>query len=105
MAHVVDMDDPLIVRLHDIFREKIAAADILAHFTGEVVPHGAVDDGVFVRVLLDGDFIVMPEKAEDPTIRGILLPLQLMPQAVLAVVSGETGLLFPQFYIYYPNNK
>lgn len=92
VTHVVDMNYALIVGAHDVLREQIPPADIFADLGCEVIPHRAVDNRILIRVFLDGKFIVMPEKTEDFSVRCVLTPFQLVPQAVFAVSPGKAVL-------------
>ena len=85
----MDVDHAFVMSANHILRENVSAADIIGHFRGQVVAHGAIDDGVLVGILLLGDLAVMSEQRQYPLIRAVLLPTHFVPQPVLAVVKRQ----------------
>ena len=93
------MDHTRIMSLDHILRENISPADILGNLRCQVIPHGAVDDRILVRILLLGQFIIMAQKREDLRIRTVLFTQKLMSEPVVAVMSGKPVDLSPFQFI------
>ena len=74
ISHVMDVDDALVMGFDHIFREDVSAADVFGDFARQVIPHRAVDDGIFICILLLRQLVVMPEQRQDLGIGAVLLP-------------------------------
>ena len=55
---VMEMDDPLIMRLHHILRQQDPSCDIPADFPGNVITLGGIDNRILIGVLLLGLLVV-----------------------------------------------
>ena len=86
IVSVVEMDDALLVRFHDLLREQQAAGEVFRYLAGHVVTLRGIDDGVLVRVFLLYLFIVEVDEGEDPVIGGIALSGDLAFVAVADVL-------------------
>ena len=73
VVHIMEVDDPFLMSLYDISRQKQAFGQIFRDFSGHIVPLGGVDHRVFVGVFLFCLFVGAFNQAEDPVIRGIAL--------------------------------
>ena len=83
------MDNPLLVRLHDVLRQQHPAGDILRNLTGHVIALHAVDRGVFVGVFLLGFLVVAFNQAEDLVVGGIRPARKRTGIAVLDIPLGH----------------
>ena len=86
---VVEVDDTLAVRLHNILRQQDALAEVAADLAGHIVPLGGVDHRVLVGVLLLGLLVVALDEAEDLVVSGVGLTHQRAGVAVGDVVLGH----------------
>ena len=86
---VVEMDNSLIVRLHDVPGQQDAVGDVAADLAGHIVPLGGVDHRVLVGILLLGLLVVALDKTEDLVVRGVGLAHQRAGIAVGNVVLGD----------------
>ena len=86
---VVEVDDTLAVRLHNILRQQDALAEVAADLAGHIVPLGGVDHRVLVGVLLLGLLVVALDEAEDLVVGGVGLTHQRAGVAVGDVVLGH----------------
>ena len=93
IAHVMDVDHTLIVGVDDILGKDVTAADIFGYLRCEVIPHGAVDDGVLVGVLLPRGLTVMPKERQDLFVRRVPLTQLCVLHAVLTVVERQAGMI------------
>ena len=73
IIRIMKMDDPLAVRLHDVFRKKHPARQVLAHLAGHVISLHAVDRRILIGILLLHIFIVALDQGKDPVVRCICL--------------------------------
>ena len=73
---VVEMDDALLVRLHDVGGQQQTLGQILADLSGHVVALYAVDRGIFIGILLFHLFVVALDEGEDAVVGGIGLTNQ-----------------------------
>ena len=71
VVHIVEVNDPLVMRLNNIRREQKPLADVLGHFARHIVALGGVDHRVLVGVLLFCLFIRALDQAEDLLVRGV----------------------------------
>ena len=86
---IVEMDDPLFMRPHDLLREKDSSGQVLAYFPRHVISLGGVDHRVLVGVLLVHFLIDIVQKRQDPVVRGVGLTGQLSLIAVAHVFLGN----------------
>ena len=89
IAHVVNVDNSLIMGTDHFLRENVSAADILGNLRCQIVPHSGIQHRVLVCVLLFRQLIVVAEEREDFCVRAVPLPQKLMPEPVVAVVPGK----------------
>ena len=73
VVRVMEMDDPLLVGLHDFLRQQQAAGEVLGHFAGHVVTLGGIDDRILVGIFLLHFFVIEIDEGEDPVIGGVAL--------------------------------
>ena len=73
VIRIMEMDDPLTVRLHDVFRKEHPARQVLAHLAGHVISLHAVDRRILIGILLLHIFIVALDQGKDPVVRCICL--------------------------------
>ena len=83
---VVEVDNALPVRLHNILRQQNALTEVAADFTGHIVPLGGVHHRVLVGVFLLCLLVVALDKAEDLVIGGVGFPHQRPGVAIGDVV-------------------
>ena len=84
---VVEVDDTLAVRLHNILRQQDALAEVAADLAGHIVPLGGVDHRVLVGVLLLGLLVVALDEAQDAVVGRVGTAHQAAGVAV-----GDVGL-------------
>ena len=89
IIRVMEVDDALIVGLHDVLGQQNAVGDVPADFTGHIVPLGGVHHRVLVGVLLLGLLVVALDEAEDLVVGGIGLTHQRTGVAVGDIVLGH----------------
>ena len=83
---IVEMDDALLVRFHDFFREQQAAGEVLRYLAGHVVTLRGIDDRVLIRIFLLHFFVIKVDEGEDPVIGGIAFSGNLAFVAVTDVL-------------------
>ena len=86
---VVEMDDALLMSLHNILRQQQAVGDVPGHLSGHIIPLGGVHHGIFVGVLLLGLLVVALDEGEDLVVGGVGLAHQGPGIAVGDVVLGH----------------
>ena len=89
IIRVMEVDDALIVGLHDVLGQQNAVGDVPADFAGHIVPLGRVHHRVLVGVLLLGLLVVALDEAEDLVVGGIGLTHQRTGVAVGDIVLGH----------------
>ena len=89
VVHIVEVDDPFLVGLYDVFREKQTFGKVLGDFAGHVVTLYAVDDWVLVGILLLCLFVLTFDDGKDLLIGVVCLSDKLSLVAVLHVVSCD----------------
>ena len=89
VIRVVEVDDALVVGVHDVLGQQNAVGDVAADLAGHVVPLGGVHHRVLVGVLLLGLLVVALDQAEDLVIGGVGLTHQRTGVAVRDVVLGH----------------
>ena len=75
---VVEVNDALVVGLHDLGRKQDALGEVLGDLAGHVVALHGVDGGVLVGVLLLDLFVVALDQGQDLVVRGVLLTLEAL---------------------------
>ena len=86
IVRVMEMDEPLVMRLHDIGGEQDAVGQIAADLARHVVTLDGVDGRVLVGVLLLDLLIITLNQREDAVVRRILLTGERTDIAVLDIV-------------------
>ena len=86
---VVEVDDALVVRGHDVFRQKHAHGQVLRDLAGHVVALDRVDRGVLVGVLLLDLFVVAFDQRHDLVVGRVLLALQALNVAIDDVLARD----------------
>ena len=71
VIHVVEVNNALVVRLHDLLRQQQAAGDVLADLAGHVVALHGIHRRVLVRVLLLDLLVVALDQAENAVVRRV----------------------------------
>ena len=89
VIRVVEVDDTLVVGVHDVLRQQDAVGDVPADLAGHIVPLGGVHHRVLVGVLLLGLLVVALDQAEDLVVRGVGLAHKRAGIAVGDVVLGH----------------
>ena len=86
---VVEVDDALLVGLHDLPGQQQAVGDVPGHLAGHIVPLGGVHHGILVGVLLLGLLVVALDEGEDLVVGSVGLAHQGPGIAVGDVVLGH----------------
>ena len=68
---VVEVDDALLMGLHDLLGQQQPLAEVPGDLAGHVVPLGGVHHRVFVGVFLLGLLVAALNEAEDAVVRGV----------------------------------
>ena len=68
---VVEMDDALLVGLHNLLGQQQPLAEVPGDLAGHVIPLGGVHHRVFVGVFLLGLLVAAFDEAEDAVVRGV----------------------------------
>ena len=68
---VVEMNDALLMGLHNILGQQNALGDILADLASHIIPLGGVHHGILIGVLLLGLLIVALDEGEDLVVGGV----------------------------------
>ena len=68
---VMEMDNALIVRIHDLLGQQNAVGNILGHLTCHIVTLHGIDGGVLIGVLLLDFLVVGFNQAQDAVVRGV----------------------------------
>ena len=89
VVHVMEVDEPLFMGLHDVLRQQQALGQIPGNLARHVVALGGVDHRVLVGVFLFGFFICAVDQAENPVIRGVALAHQGAGVPVCDVALGK----------------
>ena len=89
VVHVVEVDDAVLVRLHDLGRKQKARGDVLRHLAGHIVALHGVDRRVLVRVLLLNVLVVALDERHDLLVGRVRLALEALPVAVRDVLLGD----------------
>ena len=83
------MNDPFLMRLHNIFRQQKPLGNIFADLAGHIIPLHAVHGRIFVGIFLFDFLIVAFDQAEDLFVRGIGFSHQCTFIAVGNIISGN----------------
>ena len=86
---VVEVDDALVVGVHNVLGQQDAVGDVAADLTGHIVALGGIHHRVLVGVLLLGLLVIALDEAEDLVISGVGLAHQGAGVAVGDVVLGH----------------
>ena len=86
---IVEMDDSLVVSLHDLLRKKHTHGQVLADLACHIITLCGVDGRILIGVLLLGILIDLVKKRKDIVVCGIGLAGQLSLVAVAHVLLGN----------------
>ena len=86
---VVEVDDALLMGLHNILGQQQTVGNIPGHLAGHIIPLGGVHHGIFVGVLLLGLLVVALDEGENLVVGGVGLAHQGPGIAVGDVVLGH----------------
>ena len=89
IIRIMKMNQPLLIRLHDLRGQKKPSGEILADLTGHVIPLHAVDNGILIGILLEHLLIVALNQGKNPVVRGVALSHQGSGIAVAHITSGH----------------
>ena len=68
---VVEVDEPFVVRRHDVGRQQNAAREVLAHFARHIVALHRIDGGILVGIFLLDFLVVALDEREDLRVRRV----------------------------------
>ena len=89
VIRVMEVDDALLVGLHDVLGQQDAAGQVAADLAGHVVPLHRVNHGILVAVFLLGLLVVALDEAEDLRVGGVGLADFFPVIAVADIVAGH----------------
>ena len=89
IVHVVEVDQPLIVRFDDLRRQQQPPGDVLGNFPGHVVALDTVDGRILIGIFLLDLLIVALEQAHDLIVGGVCLADQIAHIPVGNVFFGD----------------
>ena len=89
VVRVVEVNQPLVVRLHDVLVKQETPGDVLGHLARHVVALHGDDHGVLVRVLLLDLLVVALKQAHNLAVRGIRAAHERVLVAVRDVDFGK----------------
>ena len=89
VVRVVEVDDALVVGLHDVGGEQLAHGEVLGDLAGHVVALDGDDRGVLVGVLLLDLLVVALDEREDLVVGRVLVALLVLHVAVDDVLAGH----------------
>ena len=89
VVRVVEVDDALVVGLHDVGGEQLAHREVLGDLAGHVVALDRDHRGVLVGVLLLDLLVVALDEREDLVVGGVLVALLVLHVAVDDVLAGH----------------
>ena len=90
---VVEVDGSLVVGLGDVLGQKNTPGQVPAHLSGDVIPLGGGDHGVFIGVLLGQLLVFVAQQGQDGFVGGIGLPDQRPVVAVDDIGLGQVELV------------
>ena len=76
IIRVVEMNNPLVVRRHDIFGQQNTARQILGNFARHIIALHAVHRGVLIRIFLFHFFVVAFDQRKNMRVRRVRLSRQ-----------------------------
>ena len=71
IIRIMEMNDSLLMRFHDLLRQKHTSGQILADLSGHVIPLRRVDHRIFIGIFLIYFFIDVLDQRQDPVVCGI----------------------------------
>ena len=86
---VVEVDDALFVRPHDVGRQQNTVGDVLGHLPRHIVALHAVHRGIFIGILLLYLFVVAFDETENTVIRRIGLSRERAGIAIGDIFARE----------------
>ncbi len=86
IIRIVEMDDSLFMRIHDLRREQHALRQVLADLARHIIPLGRIDHRVLVGILLSDLFVDILDQGEYTVVRCVGLTLQFSPVAVTHIL-------------------
>ena len=89
VVHVVEMDNALVVRLHDVLRQENPRGYVLGDLACHVVALDAVYDGILVRVFLLDVLVVALYQRQNLLVRAVRLPHEASDVSVRNVLFGD----------------
>ena len=90
---VVEVDEPLVVRLHHVGRQQHALGEVLGDLASHVVALHRVDGGVLVGVLLLDLLVVALDERENLVVGGVFGALQALHVTVDDVLARDLELV------------
>ncbi len=76
VIRIMEMNDALVVCIHDVLGQQNAVGDIPGYLAGHIVALGGVDHGVFIGVFLLGFLVVAFDQAQNLIVRRVGLAYQ-----------------------------
>ncbi len=73
VVRIVEMDDPILMRFHDLRRKKETLGNVLADLAGHIITLYGVHRGILIGIFLLDLFIIAFDQRQDLLIRGIAL--------------------------------
>ena len=70
---VMEMNQPFLIRFHNIRRQQQSFRQIPADLTGHIIPLYAVNHRILIRVLLHNFFVIAFDQRQNPPVRRIAL--------------------------------
>ena len=89
VIRIVEMDQTLIMGIHDLLRQQHALGQVLGNLASHIVALNGVDGRVLVGVLLLDLFVIALDQRQDLVIGRVLLALQALNIAIDDVVAGN----------------
>ena len=89
VVRIVEVNQTLVVSIHDLLGQQHALRQILGNLAGHVVALNGVDGRVLVRVLLLDLFVVAFDQRQDFVVGCVLLALQALNIAIDDVVASD----------------
>ena len=86
---IVEMDQALIMGIHDLLGQQHALGQVLRNLAGHIVALNGVDGRVLVGVLLLDLFVIALDQRQNLVVGRVLLALQALNIAIDDVVAGN----------------
>ena len=86
---IVEVDQALIVGIHDLLGQQHALSQVLGNLAGHIVALDGIDGRVLVRVLLLDLFVIALDQRQNLVVSRVLLALQALNIAIDDVVAGN----------------